>query len=68
MKYRHPRHALYDDLMWLLDQGVGHLEAAARVGVSVAAAARWFRRHGHRDHALIYERVHREKYREKADT
>ena len=52
----HPRQAIYADLMWLLDGGVSHLEAASRVGVSVAAAARWFRRHGHIDIALHYER------------
>ena len=53
----HPRRADYTDLMDLISHGVSHQDAAARVGVTAGAAARWMYRHGHLIHARAFTRI-----------
>ena len=49
--------AQYDDLADLIALGESPRIAAARVGTSVAAAARWYYRHGRADLARLFARI-----------
>ena len=50
-------HERYDDLADLIDLGESPRIAAQRVGTSVAAAARWYYRHGRADLARMFART-----------
>ena len=50
-------HDRYDDLADLINLGESPRIAAARVGVGVAAAARWYYRHGRADLARMFART-----------
>lgn len=47
----------YNELRWLIDSGESPERAAARVGVTPAAAARHFYRHGHIELARQFGRL-----------
>jgi hypothetical protein len=49
MPYVTPGHIV--DYMWMIKNGATPREAANRVGCSPKALARWFHRHGDREHA-----------------
>jgi len=54
---RYRAHAQYDDLADLIALGESPRIAAQRVGTSVAAAARWYYRHGRADLARLFARI-----------
>ena len=54
---RYRAHARYDDLADLIALGESPRIAAARVGVGMAAAARWYYRHGRADLARLFARI-----------
>lgn len=47
----------YDEMLTLIQLGETPRSAAERVGVSVVAAERWFRRHGHLNLARMFARA-----------